>query len=638
LAQEAAAPTYLEEVVVTATRYEEEVSGVPSLVTVIAAEKIAESPAQTVPELLQAAGLHVNDITGNNRTFTVDLRGFGEGAALNTLVLVDGRRINQADLSGTDWNLIPLPQIERIEIIRGGRGAVLYGDNASDGVINIITKKGTARVTGGEITVGSYEGTRQSAFLRNGMRQGAYSISAAHFKAEGYRENSQTEGGDIGGNFEYHLGERAGVELSGSYHEDNAGLPGALRKSELAAGAARTDSLNPFDFADVQDYYLKTKGEFFFSPDDLAKVDLSFRRRTFASFSSFSGGEFEADTSIETLAVSPQAIIKSQLGNAANSLTLGADFTHADEEIDNSSIFFGTASSNFFELDKKNAGCFIHDEISLLQRLSFSAGYRYDRAEFEYNTADNEAATKDEEAFNTGINYVFRPGSHVYVSFARSFRYPVLDELFNFAQNRIVAGLEPQISDHLEGGVALQLTSQLQGAINLFRLITEDEVFFDPIQYANKNMDGETQRKGVELSLAADFNFMRAQAAYTYTRAKIEEGNFDGNHIPDVPEDQVSMGLLVPFGGGVTAALTGVYVCERPFASDFKNEFDDQKEYFLVNSRLSYDLKPFELFLDLRNLLNEEYSAYGVLGSFPAEKAVYPSPEFNFLVGLRMSL
>ena len=63
------------------------------------------------------------------KSASVDIRGFGETAPLNTLVLVDGRRVNEIDLSGVDWTQIPLDQIERIEIVRGA-GSVLYGDNA----------------------------------------------------------------------------------------------------------------------------------------------------------------------------------------------------------------------------------------------------------------------------------------------------------------------------------------------------------------------------------------------------------------------------------------------------------------------------------------------------------------------------
>ena len=75
----------------------------------------------------------------------VDVAGFGEQSALNMLVLVDGRRINDVDLSGVDWSQVPLEHVERIEVMRGGSAAVLYGDNASSGVINIITKKGTGK-------------------------------------------------------------------------------------------------------------------------------------------------------------------------------------------------------------------------------------------------------------------------------------------------------------------------------------------------------------------------------------------------------------------------------------------------------------------------------------------------------------
>ena len=135
----------LEEIVVTATRYEEKIPDVPAHVTIITDEDIKNSPAQDIPDLLSTeAGIHVYDIGGNRRNLAVDLRGFGETALLNTLVLIDGRRINEADLSGVDWFQIPVDRVKRIEIIRGGRGSVLYGDNATGGVINIITKEGDA--------------------------------------------------------------------------------------------------------------------------------------------------------------------------------------------------------------------------------------------------------------------------------------------------------------------------------------------------------------------------------------------------------------------------------------------------------------------------------------------------------------
>jgi len=113
--------------------------------TVITAQEIAHSPAQTLQEIIaQAPGVQLTSLFGgiNGVKTSVDLRGFGAFATSNTLVLINGRRLNDIDIAGVDFSTIPRDSIERIEIIRGNSGAVLYGDNAIGGVINIVLKNG----------------------------------------------------------------------------------------------------------------------------------------------------------------------------------------------------------------------------------------------------------------------------------------------------------------------------------------------------------------------------------------------------------------------------------------------------------------------------------------------------------------
>jgi iron complex outermembrane receptor protein len=114
-----------EPVIVTAMRFEDRYLDKPVNVTVITAEDIRNSTARTVPDLLsEQAGFASHDLFGNNAaTTSIDLRGFGSTGTQNTLVLVDGRRLADNDLSGVQWSAIPLAAIERIEIVRGS-GAV----------------------------------------------------------------------------------------------------------------------------------------------------------------------------------------------------------------------------------------------------------------------------------------------------------------------------------------------------------------------------------------------------------------------------------------------------------------------------------------------------------------------------------
>jgi len=112
----------------------------PANTSVITKEEIKNFNVSTLGQVLNLKkGIFVKDILNNNKP-TLDLRGFGDTGNSNVLVLVNGFRMNNIDMSATDLSQIPISEIEKIEIIYGG-GSVLYGDNAVGGVINIITKK-----------------------------------------------------------------------------------------------------------------------------------------------------------------------------------------------------------------------------------------------------------------------------------------------------------------------------------------------------------------------------------------------------------------------------------------------------------------------------------------------------------------
>lgn len=639
--QSNAAAAELQAIVVTATRYQETVETVPANVTVVTEQDIAESTARDIPNILkQEVGLHVYDITGNGQNYRVDRSGFGETAGLNTLVLVNGRRVNNPDLSGADWTLIPLDRVARIEVVRGSRGSVLYGDNATDSVINIITKQGGGDELnfGVEVAGGSYSTKNPSAYVSGSHNDLAYALSGRYFESDGYRDNSDTRQKDAGLSLDYVFADVASVGLSAGYHKDDAGLPGALRQSDLDAGADRRDSTNPSDFVDTRDYYVQLNPEIYFLKNSYFKVPLSYRNRQLDSFASFVGGEFRGDTDIDYATASPQFVVQEPIAGYENTLTLGFDYYYADEEIKNKSLFFGSINVGRFDLKKKNHGIYVYDEFFPTDRLALSAGYRWDKVNYEFSPTmpgTKNDADYDEGVFTGGVNYRFLEKSYVYFSFAQGFRYPVLDEIFSFFTNTINVDLVPQTSDDYEIGVRHYFTDNVYANLNLFRLDTKDEIYFNPVTFNNENLDAKTRRDGVEVSAGYDAENLSISGTYTYRDTEIRGGAFSGNQVPNVPRHQASVDLVWRPLEGLTLALNGIHVGQRYLESDYANAFAKQDGYEVFNLKVKYNWKGYTAFLDLNNLFNKKYSAYGVLSTFPNEPAFYPSPEFNVLAGLR---
>ncbi len=141
----------LEEIVVTATKTEKKVEDAPGSVTIISKEEIERRNIKTVDEALsELKGVFTKRNKGlMDTTSSVRLRGF-KGDQY-TLILLDGQPLNDAYTGGLEWGMLPVDNIERIEVIRGAASA-LFGGNAMGGVINIITKtpeKLEASATGG---------------------------------------------------------------------------------------------------------------------------------------------------------------------------------------------------------------------------------------------------------------------------------------------------------------------------------------------------------------------------------------------------------------------------------------------------------------------------------------------------------
>jgi iron complex outermembrane receptor protein len=120
-------------VIVSAARTEQSTLTTPASITVITRKQIENSGARHVVDVLRAqGGVRISDLFGDGSRASVGMRGFSTTAGSNTLVLVDGRRLNNIDISSPDLNSVSLKDVERIEIVQGS-GGVLFGDGEAVG-------------------------------------------------------------------------------------------------------------------------------------------------------------------------------------------------------------------------------------------------------------------------------------------------------------------------------------------------------------------------------------------------------------------------------------------------------------------------------------------------------------------------
>jgi iron complex outermembrane receptor protein len=173
--------------VTSVSRKEQKTSQAAAAIFVISQEDISRSGALNIPDLLRMVpGVDVAQIDASN--WAISVRGFNGQFSNKLLVLVDGRTVYSPMFAGVFWNAqnVPLDSIERIEIIRGP-GAAIWGSNAVDGVINIITR--SAEHTQGGWVSGSAgnAATGPAAISYSGKVPG---FGAYRVYAEGFRYNS----------------------------------------------------------------------------------------------------------------------------------------------------------------------------------------------------------------------------------------------------------------------------------------------------------------------------------------------------------------------------------------------------------------------------------------------------------------
>lgn len=222
----------IEPFIVTASRIPEAPNAVPYAIQTITLEDISKSGVRTVNEALRVLGGIQGSInTSGGRDQVLDMRGFGEESASNQVILVDGVRQNEGDKTGVDLGWITINSVDRIEILRGS-GSVMYGEGASAGVINVITKKDVDETDDKVLLAGGSNGTRElrlSKFLPSGNWRTLVTMN--RYLTDNHRENYAYQGSSLRLNSHW-ADDATTLSIGFAADESRMGLPGGLNVSD----------------------------------------------------------------------------------------------------------------------------------------------------------------------------------------------------------------------------------------------------------------------------------------------------------------------------------------------------------------------------------------------------------------------
>lgn len=656
----------LSEIFVTNTRTN---IGLPGSSTKVYSQNfISNSTATNLAELMgNIAGIQYRDLFGGPGQInaTIDMRGSGAAGKSNTLIMINGRKLNDLDMGGMSWDLIPTETIESIEVIPGNAGSVLYGDGAVGGVINIITKNALSKINNNfTTTYGSHDHFQENITFHKRFGNLGFVINGDVLDNNNYRRNNKHEQYTLNSEMRYKLSQGE-LYLYSNFNRDYHGLPGERITRALEGRneykADRLSAETPADWAKENNIALTFGGIFNFNKNFGTVIDTHYTVKDQDSYFDDSSNHI-VDTVLRHYSITPRFTYVYLLNNKPSKNIFGVDLNYADYSSDRKASVHITNPKQRHKSNQLSIGLYSQNSTNLSDKLNLSTGLRIQRilfhggtvlykdAEGDANAADNDTISKNDNRLgaNIGVEYFLQPNLSIFGRTARSFRIANIDE--RIGADGTSMALKPQISYDFEIGALLE-NNKISIQSSVYLMFLRNEIYFNSSNSKNLNL-GRTKRYGIENtitynltdSLSMDTNVSLLKS---YFQDNVNSaGSYDttDEDIPLVANFTANSSLYFKnlFNEGINFTTTAKFVGKKNKDNDQNNIETAISSYYLLDLKLSGDFLSFNWDLKANNILGNEYHTYGVSSafcqqdfpSFCKRESYYPMPEQTFTFSL----
>ncbi len=673
----------LQESVISGVGYENTIRNTPKNVQIITSQEIEEKNYQDVTEILRDSPL----VTIREDTFgpIVEMRGSGKNSKATVQVLVDGVNINPVDINhGTlPLNTVPASNIEKIEILPGGSG-VLYGDGATGGIVNIITKASTSKTPINYISGRYGTDANKQWEVGSGAKVGDNLLLQVNYSGndkQGNRDEEKYERDYVDISAKYDITDKDRLTLKYAYTKEDKTSADMLTRSEIESD--RTQSGIDFDGVDsdiagngdIADHSKLTRNEVsgIYEKEVTDKLTFKF----LASYQKTENDNHSRDLNMKSLPGFPPKWVDYYADNIG---------TFTDEKLKiNPSLKYDYADDSYFivgydykwqeskrdfnnfmdmykvydlEAKKESHAGYIFNKTTVGD-FEFTQGFRREWTSFDVDKTthyyhqvlpgggyvdgglQNYSYDKSmrNDAYEIATNYLYSDTGNTYIRFEQSFRTPAPTELQdkNNSGDYVYNNLDSETSQTIEVGINDYVFGSFI-SLSTFVGRTKDEIYYDEVVHGQewyyKNL-GETTRYGAEFSAEQYLGKFTIFENLSYIKTEITDNSDDrsqeGNEVPYAPKLNFNMGTKYDFNERLNTIVKVNYKGE--YYLDASNEHKTGSTIttdFTINYVMENGLK---LYTGINNIFDR--NNYDSVGLDSGEMVYDPANERNYYAGFR---